>query len=89
MTTQKIKLASSPFEGKYAAPRIKLTGGPAMWKIEEVRIVGPCRVQGQPEYKVWIRGEDAMWHRADYCEIDCKERIEAFVAFVEEEDDEA
>ena len=54
-----MKIVSNQFVGKYALPNHPITcANPAPWLITEMKL--ECN-----PIKVWIRGEDSMWFRAD------------------------
>ena len=57
-------------EKMFASPKNHPTtcANPAPWKIIELRIeINPV--------KIWIRGDDSMWFRADQCDIGSKSEL--------------
>jgi hypothetical protein len=59
-----ITMIENKLEGQYARPHDYpiITANPAPWRIDQVKIeVNPI--------KIWIRGENSMWFRAEHCWI--------------------
>ncbi len=63
-----LKILRNDFEGCYAAPKEHPITclNPAPWKIIEMKI----EKNWEMGVKVFIRGEESMWFRADQCFID-------------------
>lgn len=73
-----IELVCNQLEGKYASPKDHpvTCANPSPWKIIQMRIEqGYDRDAGTSIWKIWIRGEESMWFRADQCWIDTKEQL--------------
>lgn len=68
-----MNITQNEFTGMYAVPDHPITyANPAPWLIEEVRLeINPI--------KIWIRGKNSMWFRADQCWIHILEECQDYV----------
>ncbi len=75
-----INIIKNGFEGLYASPinHPVTCANPAPWLITEIKLEANAWVMHELKtmHKIWIRGEDSMWFRADQCYIGIKEELE-------------
>ena len=72
-----IQLVRNYLEGKYASPKTHpvTCANPAPWKIVQMKVeYGYDGLENM--IKVFIRGEESMWFRADQCYILTQEDVQ-------------
>lgn len=75
-----IKILHNAFDGQYAVPTC---ANDPPWLIVEMKleINQWDRNTDHTIHKIWIRGENTMWFRADQCHVGRKEDVQEWIDY--------